>query len=262
MSYHSSLRVAFVPDLGKPLDAQLLHLSASEREQAKALPTERRRRQYVIGRLAAFEAIRQLLETRMPVSSLEILSEPEHGPRVSVNGISDRVSISISHSSRLAVACAWLDHSRDLDSAGVDLEYLRQNEVAESTYAFSRREQKLLLQTPEGPETAALAAWTTKEAVWKALLAGQEIGPSAIEIQRQSLAKGHSAVRVKGQLSKRLGNSELQVRMGRVEGPDGAYVFSVALVIPPGPSQLMTNRLFKLSEEKMCHMTTSAEIML
>jgi phosphopantetheinyl transferase (holo-ACP synthase) len=237
MNGHGSLRVAIVSDLDESIEKLLLHLTATEREQAKALPTVRRIRQYVIGRLAARKAIRELLEDRMCVSSIEILSELDQAPFVNINGEMDQVRISISHSSRLAVACAWLAHSSHLGSAGIDLEYVRSNEVVES-YAFSRAERKLLFQAPEGPEITALAAWTVKESVWKALLADQAIGPNAIEIRRQSLAQGRAAVSVKGQLAKRLGHSNLKVQMGKIEGPDGTYVFSLTQVVPPTAHKL------------------------
>ena len=232
MNGHGSLRVGVVSDLDESIETLLSHLTAAEREQAKALPTMRRIRQYVIGRLAARKAIRELLETRRSVSSIEILSELDQAPFGKVNGVMDQVGISISHSSRLAVACAWLAHSSRLSSAGIDLEYVRSNEVVES-YAFSRAERKLLFQAPEGPEITALAAWTVKESVWKALLADQAIGPNAIDIQQQSLAQGRAVVTVKGLLAKRLGHSNLQVQMGKILGPDGAYVFSLTQVVPP-----------------------------
>ena len=249
MSRSSSLRIALVPDLGQPLDAHWVRLTAAEREQVRVLPTENRRRQYVFGRLAAHQAIRQLVEPRTVVSFIEILSESERAPRASVNGITDWVSISISHSNRLAVACAWLAHSKTLVSAGVDLEHLRPNGVAENMYAFSRAERESLLRSPEGPEIAALAAWTAKEAVWKALLAGQEIGPNAIEVEAQSLKKGRAIVKVKGPLLQRLGDSRLDVQSKRIEGPGGEYVLSLAWVTAPKSSHLLSRKdsLFALN---------------
>jgi 4'-phosphopantetheinyl transferase EntD len=262
MSQSSPLRIAVVPDLGQPLDTDWMRLTGAERDQARAWPTERRRRQYVFGRLAAREAIRGLLEPRTFVSFIEILSESERAPRVSVNGMLDGVLISISHSNRLAVACAWLAHSKNLASAGIDLECLRPNEVAGSTYAFSRAERKLLGRAPEGPEIAALAAWTAKEAVWKALLAGQEIGPNAIEVKQQSLEQSCAVIQVKGPLLKRLGDSRLNVQSNRFEGPGGEYVLSLAQVTRSESRRLIPDRVFKLNLGQTNRLTPSSEVQL
>jgi 4'-phosphopantetheinyl transferase EntD len=249
-----------VPDLGQPLDREWTRLTTAERNQALALPTERRRRQYVLGRLAAREAIRRLVEPRMRMSFIEILSELDRAPRASVNGLDDWVSISISHSNRLAVACAWLADSKSLVSAGIDLEYVRPNEVAESTYAFSRAERKLLSRAAEGSEIAALAAWTAKEAVWKALLAGQEIGPNAIEVEAQSLEQGRAIVQVKGPLLQRLGDSSLDVQSRRIRGPGGEYVLSLARVIVHESHYLISDRVIKLNVGQTNRLTPVGQV--
>jgi phosphopantetheinyl transferase len=246
MSHSSPMRIAVVADLGQPLSTEWTNLAATERDQARSLPTKRRRRQYVLGRVAAREAIRRLVGSSACVPTIEILSGPTCAPRVAVNGSSERMSISISHSNRLAVGCAWLAGSKSLISAGVDLEYLRPNAVAESTYAFSWVERKLLLRSVEGPEVAALAAWTAKEAVWKALLADQEIGPNAIEVEALSLEEGCAIVQVKGSLLKRLGDSRLDVQSRRIEGAGGEYVLSLARVIARRSPYLISDRVIKL----------------
>lgn len=227
-----SFRVAIVPDGGEPLDALAGVLTMAEREQARVLPTERRRRHFIIGRLAARKAIRPILEGQGVSRALEISSSPGRAPRVIVDGPGDPLGVSISHSSRLAVACAWSVKAGEPVSAGVDVEHIRPNEVAESSYAFSPRERQLLSLAPEGPEMAGLAAWTAKEAVWKALLAGQEIGPDAIEIRAQSLWQGYILVRVQAPLSRRVRDSELRVHTRQVEGPNGEYILSIAKVVP------------------------------
>ena len=150
MQTRSSLCVSVATDSGEPLDDFVRSLSPSERELANGLPTQRRRRHFVIGRLAARRAIQGLFPAETRTCRIEISSHPEHGPRVVLNGVRDRVRISISHSSRVAVACAWLANSLQPRFAGIDLEYLRPNDVADSAYAFSRRERCLLRQAPEG----------------------------------------------------------------------------------------------------------------
>ncbi len=221
-----SLRIAIVADEGRPYEALEAELTSAEREQASTCPTDVRRRQFAIGHIAAHRAIRRVLGTHF--IQIEIIPGTDNRPLARVNGTVDQVSISISHSGRLAAACAWPNNSGSPVLAGVDLERTRPNEVADSTYAFSERERAMLVRAPEGSEVAALAMWTAKEAVWKALLAGQDIGPDSIEVWIQSIGQGHAMVEVKGQLRRRLARNTLTVRTRLLAGPDGPYILSVA----------------------------------
>jgi phosphopantetheinyl transferase len=222
------LRLAIASDSGQQLGYG--DLTPAERRYSEQLATERQRRHLVLGRLAARTAIRQLIGFRSRTPFIEIQSESEHAPRVFVDGNTNRIAVSISHSSQLAAACAWPCDDHRLLFAGVDLEHIRPNDVAESTYAFSRQERRLLASLPEGPEILGLAAWTAKEAVWKALLAPQYVGPDALEIQTLSLSEQCAVVQVRGQLAERLCGARLQVQTKVLEGPDGKYVMSLAQV--------------------------------
>ncbi len=226
-----SLCIAVTQDSDRLYRARLQRLSSAEKEQVASLPTELHRRQSVIGRIAAHNAIQQTLDPTSRRAQVAIVSELGREPRVLMDGAIDRVRVSISHSSHLAVACAWLPNPGNPVYAGIDLERLRPNDIADSTYAFSRRERTMLARAPEGPEIAALAAWTAKEAVWKALLASQRIGPNAIDIKEQCLANGYATVQVRGELAHRLGDAKLSVRNRFISGPDGRYILSLACVI-------------------------------
>lgn len=230
MNRYPLFRAAAVFDPGHLMDPELL-LTRAERVEFENLPTERRKRHYLIGRMAARNAVRRLLGAAFDGTSVAILSEPDSAPCVTVDGKADEIAVSISHSGHLAVACVWPTRSRYLISAGVDLEHVRPNEVAESRYAYSRRERALLARLPEGPEILGLAGWAVKESVWKALLASQAIGPDAIDIYALSLEKGFAAVRVKRTLAETLGDAQLDVRIGIVEHSGERYVLSFAQVI-------------------------------
>ncbi len=228
MDHHSLLRMTLAADSDRPLGQE--HLTVAERLALEQMPTERRRFQFVLGRLAARAAVRQFLGPGAH-TSLEILAEPGRAPRLSLDGRTDRAAISISHSSRLAVACLWPINSAYLLSAGVDLEHVRPNEVGESAYAFSDRERRLLARLPEAPEILGLAAWTVKESVWKALLASQDIGPDAIDLYALSLEEGYAVVQVRDRLAEKLGAARLDVQTEIIQGPDGRYILSLAQVL-------------------------------
>lgn len=228
MPRQGPVQIAFAVDSGQRLGTT--HLTSPERRELEQLPTERRKRQFAIGRVAARAAVRQYLQDG-DCPSVEIVNEPECAPRLALDGRTDRAGISISHSSRLAVACVWSLTSAHLLAAGVDVEHVRPNQVSESTYAFSRRERKLLARLPEKPEILGLAGWTVKEAVWKALRASQSIGPDAIDIYALSLGQGYAVVKVKGLLAHHLGAAQLSVTTEIIPGPDGRYVLSLARVL-------------------------------
>jgi len=219
-------QAVLVPDLLQPLELLLAELTAAEREQAPAAsrqgrPTERRCRQFVLGRCAAHAAVRRALAGQAQPSCIEVLTGQEGQPVVWVDGVAGAACVSITHSGRLALACAWTG-TPEGRRAGVDLERLRPVDVAQSRYAFSRRERALLARAPEGPRLAGLAAWTAKEAAWKALWPAQGADPAEVEVWALNLAGGQAVVRAPR------GGSRLGVRVGMTAGPEGEYVFSVA----------------------------------
>ncbi len=219
----SRLQIVLLPDLGQPLDLLLAQLSPVEREQAEQRgPTERRRRQFVLGRLAARRAAGRALVRQRRCSSVEVLTGQDGGPVVQVDGARDVVSVSLAHSGRLALACAWPNMAGEGYRAGVDLERVRPTDVARSRYAFSGRERALLARVPEGLLLAGLAAWTAKEAAWKALGPAQGFDPAGVRLRALNLAGGLAVVEASS------GRPRLGVRLGFVAGPDGIYLLSLA----------------------------------
>jgi hypothetical protein len=137
--------IAFAPDRGVPTPALLARLSSLERDLVMHLPTEQQRRQSTLARLAGKSAIERPLGRRASRSSrVEILKAANGEPVALVDGNAGVASVSLAHSSRLAVACAWTNLPRNGYGAGVDLERVRHSEVASSPYAFSRRERRLI----------------------------------------------------------------------------------------------------------------------
>jgi 4'-phosphopantetheinyl transferase EntD len=205
----------------------VIQLPRTERAEAQQR-TGTAQRHFILGRLAAHAAIRQILEMRERDAPLEIVTGPAGEPRVQEDGAPYPVSVSISHVSGMAAACAW--RSARGYGAGVDLERVRPTRVAESDYAFSAQEQMLLAQLREGPVVAGLTGWVVKEAVWKALWPGQPASPATIEIRALSLAPGHAMVSVDDCGPTRGVVRPIRVDLGMVVGPDGEYVLAVAEV--------------------------------
>jgi 4'-phosphopantetheinyl transferase EntD len=135
----------------------------------------------------------------------------------------------------LAVACAWLIQSEERYSIGVDIERVRHTRVAQSTYAFSRRERSILGQAPEGEMVAGLAAWTVKEAVWKALRPAPPSNPVEIEITSLCLDRNIATVKIGTRLTKRLRDRTIRARVCKLDGPDGSYLMAIAEILPSRP---------------------------
>jgi 4'-phosphopantetheinyl transferase EntD len=232
ISPDSMLAVVIVADLAQPLDVLLQGLAPAEQQQAEAHPIQRRRRHYVLGRLAAHRAVARVLGAGARHVSVEVLTELTGAPLVWIDQVAGHVSVSLAHAGRLAVACAWRNLPDVSYSAGVDLEQVRNTEVAQSRYAFSRRERMLLAHAPAGQVLAGLAAWTVKEAAWKALQPNLRAGPEMIPISALSLAQGRAKVAVPKNLLARFTAPLVRTRVGYVVGPDGPYFLALAQVMP------------------------------
>jgi 4'-phosphopantetheinyl transferase EntD len=227
------LQSVIVADHLQPLEALLARLSPEEREQAEGKGfDEHATRQWVLGRLAAHAAVRRVLGREAPSTRFEILTGVRGAPLVWADGRTDVVSVAIAHSGRLAAACAWRGGHGDARSAGVDVERLRRTELAANPYAFSRRERRLIAQAPHEPYVAALAAWTVKEAAWKALRPETRSDPTEIRLKALSLTRGWAAVDAGDAIRRRWGKCEITVCVGSVSGPDGPYFLSLAVISP------------------------------
>ncbi len=225
MPTHSPLHLVVVPDPPDPIGPLLKRLSPSEQAEAHRRPGQGQRH-FVLGRLAAHAAIRRALGLGIGPGSTEVTSGPGGEPRSSVDGTPHTVSVSISHVSRLAAACAW--RSATGYAAGVDLERVRPTCVAESAYVFSRCERMHLSRAPQGPALAGLAGWALKEAVWKALWPHQPPNPAMVEIRALDIATGHATVAVDRRYVRRFRRGAIRARVRILEGPDGDYVLAVA----------------------------------
>jgi 4'-phosphopantetheinyl transferase EntD len=228
MSGDEARWVTLSADSGEPASALLARLSPAEQDLLARLPTERQRRQSALARVAGKRAIRQALGSPPRDFKVEILQASNGEPIASVDGDTAIVSISLAHSGHLAAAFAWMGNPASGYCAGIDLERVRPTQIAASSYAFSGRERRLIAEGMHGRDWSALAAWTAKEAAWKALRPEVDCGPDTIEIQRLNLRRGYALLKPRGKLLQRFGQVEIRTRLINVIGPDGDYVLSFA----------------------------------
>jgi phosphopantetheinyl transferase/acyl carrier protein len=193
-----------------------LILSPGEREHWRSMhAVQKRRHEWLLGRCAAKQAVRSLLERNLdlhlPPTEIEIVPDPYGRPLVSCPA--DRLltraapkrafqaatvrkrfqerprpSLSIAHSHGNAVALAVLDPGARV---GIDLESLTHRRQDFEAIALSPDERRLLAALPmDLRQEWALRMWCAKEAVGKALGRGLSAGLLAFHIARAHIASG------------------------------------------------------------------------
>lgn len=221
--------IVLVPDRRELLSDLPRMLSTADWQHAQGQPDEKRRRHFLIGRIAARFAIGRLLGSLDPLFGIEVGRGTNGEPRVLLNGRPGLASVSISHSGLLAAACAWQDQWASGLSVGVDVEMLRMSDVATSPYAFSSRERELLSDISPDASRVGIVAWSAKEAAWKALCPTSDCGPECIEIRHLDLS-GWVDMEIRHALLRRLRGRQLLTRFTFVQAGDREYVLSFAKV--------------------------------
>jgi phosphopantetheinyl transferase len=155
---------------------------------------EKRRREWLLGRAAAKDAVGRLMARehglRLAPADIEILPDGYGCPQVAGAWIEPgiRPAISIAHSGNLALALAAA--GADL-RVGIDLENLRHRREDFEAVAFTAAERSLLDQLPgDLRQEWALRMWCAKEAVGKASGRGLSAGLTAFRIPRLDPASG------------------------------------------------------------------------
>jgi phosphopantetheinyl transferase/acyl carrier protein len=205
-------------------------LSPAEREHWKSMRgVEKRRREWLLGRCVAKQAVQSLLETNLDLhlspEQIEIVPDPYGRPLVSYSSPSPascgagvhacsgspdpllpqswpQPALSIAHSQGAAVALAALDPQTLL---GVDLESLTHRRENFAAIAFSTDERQLLAALPPDltqewalrAQEWALRMWCAKEAVGKALGRGLSAGLLAFHITRIETSTGIIEIEVR-----------------------------------------------------------------
>jgi len=230
---------------GFPCDPNLLAdqiLSPGEKTDWLSMrAVEKRRREWLLGRYVAKEAVRELMEKRLGLrlapAEIEIAPDGYGCPQVKIkpDGQSAKPpQVSIAHSDGTAMALAAFDAD-----VGIDLEKLdRQAEDFESI-AFSADERKLLAALPA---EWALRMWCAKETVGKALGRGLSAGLLAFRVSSVEASTGFIEVEFDGK--------SFSVYTAR----ESTFVFSAmiyqqgAVLMRPSRQEIMDYLLQKLSE--------------
>ena len=147
-------------------------LTGAERRAFDLLQLERRRRDWLAGRLAAKRAVRAHYDRTgkpiPPYASIEIWNEASGAPRISIRGrggLSADLAISIAHAEGAGVAGLVASPTARV---GVDVELTRPIDLALVRRVLSRGEIARIDDSSADHPTA-LSLWTAKEAAMKAV---------------------------------------------------------------------------------------------
>ncbi len=163
-------------------------LGPAERQRVEALRAEKRRGDWLLGRLAAKRLVARILAevVRMDLAleDFDIVADHSGAPVVRLaDGGTLPVGVSISHSEGTAFCAGWADSGTGI-SAGADLERIAPRTPAFVHDFFRPDEIETWNGLPEGPsrDAFATAVWSAKEAVLKALRLGLTVDTRSVEI--------------------------------------------------------------------------------
>jgi phosphopantetheine--protein transferase-like protein len=226
-----------------------LVLSPQERGLWRGLKTPAPRRlEWLLGRVAAKDAVRHHLRERYGLSlcpaDVEILPDElgrpvAHGRWAEQAGRSayprgaypvDAVpGLSLAHASGTAVAVATGGGAR----VGVDIEPVGSMNLDVQSVAFSALEQELLARLASTTDGAwPLRFWCAKEAVSKAVGLGMIEGPGGLVVQDLDASTGEAQVSLHGEIAHRAAVKE-GTTMTAFTAHDGEYVLALSVGHPP-----------------------------
>jgi 4'-phosphopantetheinyl transferase len=163
-------------------------LGPAERHRAEGLRVEKRRVDWLLGRLAAKRLVARILaevvRMDLALNAFDIVAEPSGAPVVRLaDGGTLPVGVSISHSEGTAFCAAWAVAGEAL-SVGADLERIAPRMEGFVRDFFRPAEVAAWEALPAGPARDAFASvvWSAKEAVLKALRVGLTVDTRSVEI--------------------------------------------------------------------------------
>jgi malonyl CoA-acyl carrier protein transacylase/phosphopantetheinyl transferase len=196
---------------------------------------ERRRKEWLLGRMAAKDAVRLFLKDRCHLdlcpSDIEIVTDKHGRPSVAedlMERLGCRISISIAHAGGVVAAVAG--ECGDHRGVGIDVEPMGRSHEGLEGAALAVEEQALLAPLPAASqEEWLLRLWCAKEAVGKALGRGMVAGPCNLVMQDLEVESGRVTVALMGELAKQL--PELAgMSFAAHTGREGDLVFASSLV--------------------------------
>jgi phosphopantetheinyl transferase len=176
----------------------LAHLALNRRERDiwRALPGPTpRRRDWLLGRIAAKEAIVALIRSRSGLSlapaDIEIEADDRGAPQVRgpwLETLGCALAVSIAHSEGQVAALAALGPAHRPLGVGIDVEVVSRPPEEFAAVAFTQ-EEAALLAASDGDSSGPLRLWCAKEATGKALGRGLP-GPHSVVARSIDAAQG------------------------------------------------------------------------
>jgi phosphopantetheinyl transferase len=163
-------------------DAARVWLSSSELAAFLSMRSARRRDTFLAGRIVLKKMLLRSAYTSFPASRLAIESRsvvPGHGERpvLSIDGVVQPFSLSISHSERGVLVAAG-----DSTTTSIGIDLVARNAITEHvTWTFTAAERQWLAAAPSHA-CQAEELWARKEAIYKACQHGEGFQPAAIEV--------------------------------------------------------------------------------
>jgi 4'-phosphopantetheinyl transferase len=163
-------------------DAWLQLLSGEERSRYDAFPVDKRRREFLLGRVA----LRTLLAEQLDEAPAAIALQVTDDGAVELTALP--YFVSIAHSGDQAVAAV------SPGRVGVDLEHIRSVTSGVVDFVLRADEQALLDTLPMSRDRAFILCWTLKEATLKALRTGLLQSPKKVQLAIDPDARRASAI--------------------------------------------------------------------
>ncbi len=214
-------------DLDRDPNSVLAELSADEKGEYATITFEKRRLDWLAGRLAARRALRGF-----GVDGHIIVKADETGEPKFFGAHGERYGLTISHSNIWATAIVW--EKRDIigeeRQLGVDIERIGDRTEAFLEDNFTAEERRAL---PAGPERGRVATiiWSFKEAALKTLGTGLRLRPDQVAIL-PDLANGTAEIRLSGEAETVRAQKNLASFSGRFTVA-GEYILTVIEAIRP-----------------------------
>ena len=184
-----------------------LALTRSEREVWRAMTgPDRRRIDWLLGRVAAKEALAAYLDTthdlRLKIADIEILSDERGSPYATGDWSVEPIALTIAHAGGVAVAVAGTVRPEGpLPGIGIDLEPVKREDSSFADVAFTAQEQSVLADlTGAEADKWPLRVWCAKEAVGKALGYGLAAGPHSVTVEHIEPSTGIVTMNLAGTL--------------------------------------------------------------
>jgi len=181
-------------------------LAPRENQIYETLPNLRRRRDWLLGRIAAKDAVRRKLSASEDMSvtyaDIEIHNGPEGAPFVYSANLAEAQrdwKISITHKD--GIAYAFATDRADVQGVGIDLEMQVEREAGFEDLAFAKSELESLENAQGGKNGRTIAAaWAAKEAAAKAIKTGFEANPKNFQLTSIDISTNRCAISVNPQL--------------------------------------------------------------